>query len=158
MKKFILCLVTALLLFAGPAFGAWSIASVTSFDQERAWVVARDKYQAVYRIKLVCTSDGADAAEFTLSTYISAAMLEKIQGGALYTVMTEPGAQAPDAAWTVTFDGDKGQDWYSHTTTAADTKAEESKAGSWIVWDMQIDFPDVGSASDIVNLYITIIK
>lgn len=160
MKKFLVALLTPLIFFIliSTSFATWTITPATGFDKAVAWELNKGAWQAVYRIKLVCTSDGNAAAEFNLSDVITSDMLTRIRGGAFAQWMTEAGTvPASVDAVAISFDGDKGQDLTGATTTSLTTKPEEFKT-TWIVWDLQITIGDIGDNLEQINLYLTFVK
>lgn len=155
MKKFILpLLLIAALLLPSVSFAAWTCTAARY--KGTVWGEARAFWQRVYFIKLECESDGADPAEFLLSTYLAEESMQEIRGGALYRIITDQGAQAPET-YTVTFDDSFGADIKSITTTST-SQAERFDAGSEIIWDLQIDFGDVGDNLEDVILYLLFVR
>jgi len=165
MKKLLLTLLLiASLIIPSSAFADWTC--VAKMDKGIIWGQSTAFWQYMYRVMVTCTGDGSDVAEMNLSDILEAngetfeanGDLKKIAGGALYKIHTGPGSQAPDDALSIGIDGDLGEDWQTVTTTSAATKFEEWSGGSKIVWDIQIDFPDIGDANDVIVIYFTIAK
>lgn len=159
MKKLLLGLL-GLLLSVSVAFAAApACVSVTSFDKEVVWGVQTYGWQSMYRIKLECVGTGNDDDEVLLSSYISERMLGLIQGGILKAVHTGPGSQVPDAVVVIGLDGDLGEDIETITTTSAASQFEEWVfTADHVIWDIGIDLPDIGDASDVIIMYFTVVK
>ncbi|MHC4748402.1 MAG: hypothetical protein ACYTFW_00875 [Planctomycetota bacterium] len=166
MKKFLITLLIC--LFAVPSFAAWTIQA--EIDDVADW----NDGAKVYRVRVYMLSDGTDLAEFNLSTYLSSPQTdtqgkthtrnywtERLMGGVFYMVETDPGT-APDAAYTLSFDSDKGADILDLTglsTTVTELNDASGDLGFFpILWDLQIDIGDIGSNNDVVDLYIYIIR
>ena len=155
MKKLILILfVLACFLIPSTGFADWTCTAARY--KGTVWGEARAFWQRVYFIKVECESDGADPAEFLLSSILDEDEMQEIRGGALYRVITDQGAQAPET-YTVTFDDSFGADIKSITTTSV-SQAERFAAGSEILWDLQIDFGDIGDSGEDAILYLLFVR
>lgn len=156
MKKLLLIVTALLALFiASNAMAAWTITAVFHGGDIK-W--SSDHW--VYRIKVSATSDGADPAEFNLSTYLTG--INKILGGYLWQIETDPGT-APDAVWAVSFDTGLGASildlsGLSVSATELHDGSEDLGFNPIIFDDIQIDIGDIGSANDSVDIYIVIVK
>jgi len=154
LKRFILLLTLICFLFPSITFAAWDCSAARY--KGTVWGEARAFWQRVYFIKVECESDGADPAEFLLSSLLEEDEMQDIRGGALYRVITDQGAQAPET-YTVTFDDSFGADILSITTTSVG-QAERFDAGSEIIWDLQIDFGDIGDNLEDAILYLLFVR
>ena len=147
-----------LLVLAVPVFA-------TSMTVSECKMTKQDQYaskQQVYEIKLTLETDGTDQDEFNLSSHCDInSVMRVIAGGQFWDVVTDQGTTAPDT-YTVTFDSEKGGDLLSVTTTST-SKAEHWPADADLnyfppIWDLQIDFGDVGDSGDDIILYIRIAR
>jgi len=144
-------------------FLSWSVA-MADWTPTSAAITRADDWNnssVSYEITIILESDGSDASEFALSTYLTDQELKKIRGGLLYSVVTDQGTTDPET-YTVTFDDEKGSDILSVTTTEtgqAEVWPANVDLGAYpMIWDIQIDFGDVGDSGDDIVLYLRIIK
>ncbi len=157
IKKLLIALLIT--LFTAPCF-AGTMTVTSTLEKSEVWITE----QNVIRIKLVCVQpDANDTSEFNLSTYLNDGQMATIRGGLFYMVETVPSATAaPDAAYTLAFDSDLGSgilDLSGLSTSAAEINSGDVDLGMFpTIWDLQIDFGDLGSASDSVTLYIYILR
>lgn len=168
MKKAMLGIMILIMFFANSSYAAWTYDTYIEGP-----VVYRDG-SLRYVLKVVATSDGADPAEFNFSDELAnqdEALLDNLRGAIFYEVEATLGAAgaAPDAAWDVSFDDEHGADLValtglSHTQpskTKVNTDLEQyPDIGVSLTTrpDIQIDFGDIGSASDTVTLYLIFFK
>ena len=166
MKKLLITLLIC--LFASPVMAAWTIQA--EIDDVSDWADGT----RMYRVKVYMLSDGSDLAEFTLSTYLKPPQTDTqgkvhkdnlwtdyLQGGYFYMVETDPGTE-PDAAYTLAFDSDKGAnilDLADLSVSATELNYGAADLNFFpVIWDLQIDIGDIGSAADYIELYIYIIR
>ena len=116
--------------------------------------------QQIFEVKLTLETDGTDQAEFAISSHCSQqGVMDFIEGGLLYEVEIAPGTTAPDAAYTVTFDNEKGADILSAAVTTGDSQSQVFyPVNRAVVFDVQVDFPDVGDSGDDIFLYLKIMR
>jgi hypothetical protein len=150
-------LIFTILLFSSAAMAAMNWTVSASLDSR----VVFENDTALYRVKLSAVSDGSNPDEFNLSSYLSVSEMAQIAGGLLYMVETDPGV-APDAAWAVSFDSDLGAsilDLSGLNTTATEVNKASTDLGiNPYIMDLQIDFADIGSDGDSVDVFFYIVK
>lgn len=157
MKKLLsLLILGAFLLVPTLGFSAGWNSLAATVEKNEDWGTNRNFWQRMYRVKVTMDSDGTDADEFALSSYLSGSELKIIRGSALVTIITDQGTTAP-GTYTVSFDDDLGADITSATTTST-TQAERFDGTSAIIWDVQIDFGDPGDDGDDIVLYLIFAK
>lgn len=156
MKKAILISVLlAFMLSAVSAFGAAGTITYGGTDS-----VQWHNNQTVHRVKITYLQPGAAAGDaFLLSS--TTVPTEIYQGAVLFQIETDPGT-APDAVYTLTILSDKGAPILALTGLSVSATALHNGAADLeftpIVFDLSIDFGDLGSANDYVDLYLYFIK
>ena len=113
-----------------------------------------------------CDNDACDDAEVSLcaDSKLTAGECNKIESGIPEQFTTAPGSPAPATdAVSIGVDTGDGADIKTITTTSLTTKAEDFTAENADglqphVWDLQIDFPDIGDTGDVMTLTIPIIR
>ena len=162
MKKLLLIiLITLTLFFPSVVFSAMTWTITADIEKGRIWGQSTTFWQNVFRVKLACVSDGSDPDSINLSDYLTTDDFSKISGGVLYQIETDPGV-APDAVWDVTFSSDLGSEIMA--LTGLSVTVTEPHSGSTdlgfnpVIFDLKIDFADIGSNLDSVDVYFYIIK
>ncbi len=166
MIKKIFSVVVFILFFASTSFAAFT--TTATIDKDNTWLEidtcnACAAYQRILRVKITfSTDDGADPAEYNLSDDLSSDELEKIAGGLFYAVKIDGDDTNHPDAFTVTFDCGDGADLLSVTTTETGGKAEWFTANDFDknlpIYDLQIDFGNIGAANDAGIMYIYILR
>jgi hypothetical protein len=152
MKRLIV-LVAFIFMVASNAYSAWTVTA--SVDEISKW--SNDMY--TYRVKVTAVSDGSDVANFALSSYLSATGLNLIRGGMLQKVVTAPGAGATaPGTYTVVLTDELGASMPITVTTTSTTAAEDFyPTENVLMFDIYMDFPDIGDSGDIAYLYFYIL-
>ena len=153
IKKILIALL--FLMLPGICFASWTISANITRGADY------NDGTKLHEIVISATSDGSDPAEFNLSTYLTSAQMDRIKGGFFYQVVTDPGTE-PDDTYTLAFDNDLGGnilDLSGLSVTATEIHDAAADLGFFpIIFDLQIDIGDIGSASDSITIYIDIIK
>jgi hypothetical protein len=159
MKK-ILSLALVLVLFAVPAFAAWTLSPASGS------VIAKKSGTNSYQVQILFTCDGSASGTYNLNSLMSAKEFGKIDGGFLMSVDVIPGTGgvAPDAAYDVNVYNSAGTQTIDATTTsAASIHTYPTDAGSvttpqQIIGSVPFDIGDIGTAGDQVTLNFNIYK
>ncbi len=154
---------TALILMLIMTSGyAWGAAMTVTYGgtQSETW----NNDQRIRRVKLTCTqADANDPDAFLLSSVSSPSgvPLSNYRAAIFFQFETDPGT-APDATYTLAIASDKGAPIISLTGLSVTATAMHNGAQDLgftpIIWDLSIDFGDLGSANDSVDLYLYFIK
>jgi hypothetical protein len=156
---------TLIVFLASPAFGlaGWTI----STPEPQSW----RNGQVMYRITIAYVqAAAATGAEVSLVTEMELDLgkkeaewwIDKINGGILYEVVTDPGTQ-PDNTYALGFDCELNGALLDLAARSA-TVTEHADFGkdlgyNPVFWnDIQIDIADLGSAADATTIYIYIVK
>ena len=156
MKKAILISVLlAFMLSAVSAFGAAGTITYGGTDS-----VQWHNNQTVHRVKITYLQPGAAAGDaFLLSS--TTIPTEIYQGAVLFQIETDPGSEAPDV-YTLTILSDKTSPILALTGLSATVSALHNGAADLgftpIVFDLSIDFGDLGGGTEFVDLYLYFIK
>ena len=166
VRKFVklFVMIAALAFISTPAFATWTI--TVSTPEPKTW----RNGQVLYKITIALVSDGTDLAEFSLADEMATdlgakeadAWIERMNGGLLYELVTDPGT-TPDNTYTLAFDCDRGGSLLDlaalSATVTEHTDFSEDLDWNPVFWDdLGIDIGDIGSASDAVEIIIYIIK
>lgn len=152
MKKLFILLMV--LVFASSAFATATV-SVTDIT------TADFGFQKIYKIRVKCLM-GADADnpdEVILTTLVKAydPNGNGWQGGYFIKACTIPDVTAAPTTYTLALDDENGADLPITVTSTSTTQAEcFYPTDTVFIFDLQLDFPDIGDAGDIgyVDIYI----
>lgn len=151
MKKILFILVTLAMLMPVNVFAAWTITG-----QMEPVKISRTGIE-YYTVKINAISDGADPAAVSLTDYLSDAEMDLLKGSEFIGVETDPGV-APDAVWDVSFISEKGSILLALTglsVTVTEWNPLTLASRPWFLsTDMDIDIADIGTAADVVVLYL----
>jgi hypothetical protein len=159
MKKILIGLFVLIGLII-PFVGHTTVMTVSSCTMNKTQQYADGSI--LYEVKLILETDGTDQDEFSLSSYCNRDdVISLIEGGQFFDVITDQGTTAPQV-YTVTFDSEKGGDLLSVSTTSV-SQAQHWGADTDLyyfppVWDLQIDFGDIGDSGDDVILYLRFLR
>ncbi len=156
MKKIFSALLIVLLA-ASVSYGAWSYTAET---QKRYTLSNGLK---MYRVKLRAESDGTNGEEIILSTKLATPTegdtIKPYEGARLVQVEIDP-FRAPDNTYGILIKSDTGANLFNLSglsTTETELVVASAGEGS-IVQDVKIDFDDIGSNKDVVDLYLYFVK
>jgi len=159
MKKYLVGIALALILFASPAFAAWTLSPISGK------VIAKKSGTNSYKVTILFTGDGSASGALDLATLMSAAEFGKIDGGFLMSVSVIPGTGgvAPDAAYDVNIYNEAGTQTIDKTTTSAASihtyaTAETILTPQQIFGSVPFDIGDIGTAGDQVTLQFNFYK
>jgi hypothetical protein len=154
MKKLLASILTLFVLTGS----AWGAAGTITYGgtEEVQW----RNGQNVNRVKITYLQPGAGAGDaFLLSATDTPPSF--YQGAMFYQAETDPGT-APDAGYTLAIASDKGSPILSLSALSVTASAIHDAGADLgvppIIFDLSIDFGDLGSANDYVDLYLYFIK
>ena len=160
MKTFkTMALTLALVISASFAWGAAMTVTYVGTKTE-TWF----NKQVVNRVQLKCLQPAAAAGDAFLLSSVSSPesiLTDYYRGAVLFQIETDPGTQ-PDGAYTLTILSDKASPILALTGLSVTASALHNGAADLgftpIVYDLSVDFGDLGGGTEFVDLYLYFIK